>query len=250
MSRRVFGALILLAIFSLLIYTVLKNPAVQASPQELTVTTKTRGQEELKATIVDGQLKISLKNNHTETITAFVIGFGDTTVKEDFAYAEARFGIEPGATFEKSYPSSGSSGGAEPPTLYLLAVLLKDGTNDGPPNVVQQISDERLGEKIQIYRTLKILEKDGPSHKDIKSLKADITAALDAGEDEARIIGKELRPTSRLDESLSENVKKGLHWGREKMLRRLQTLEQIPTERQEQGLSELKDRSHTLFAKL
>ncbi len=97
---------------------------------------------------------------------------------------------------------------------------------------------------------LKILEKEGLSRKDIKVLKGDITAALDAGEDDARLIRKELRPASGMDDELSENLKEGLHWGREKMLRRFQTLEQLPTERQEEGLIELKDRAHKLFPKL
>lgn len=247
MLRRVFGISILLSIFSLLIYTVLKNPTAQASPQELTVVTKTKGYEELKATILDGQLKINLKNNHTETITAFAISFGDTTIKEDFAYSEVRFGIEPGKVFEKTYPSFVD---AQLPTLYLLTVLLKDGTNDGNSKVAQQISEERLGEKIQIYRMLKILEKEGLARKDIKALKGDVAAALDGGEDEARIIRKELAPASGKDDNLSEDLKKGLHWGREKMLRRFQTLEEMPIERQEQGFKELKDRSKKLFANL
>lgn len=250
MLLRILGASIVLTLLGLSVYPVLLNPAAQASPQEVTVVTRTKGHEELKATILGGQLKISLKNNHTETITAFAISFGDTTIEEDFAYSEVRLGIEPGRIFEKSYPSSGLSFGAELPTLYLLAVVLNDGTNDGNFEVAQQISDERLGEKIQIYRTIKVLEKEGLSRKDIKTIKGDITAALDAGDDEARIIRKELVPSSGKDDNLSEDVKKGLHWGREKMLRRFQTLEQMPAERQEQGVIELKDRSNKLFAKL
>ncbi len=250
MLRRFLAASILLSILGLLVYTVLLNPEAQASPQELTVVTKTSGHEEVKATIIDGQLRISLKNNHKETITAFAINFGSTRVKEDFAYSEVRFGIEPGETFETSYPFSRSSLGAELPTLHLLTVLLKDGTADGNSKVAQQIKDERLGEKIQIHRMLRILEKEGFARKDIKALKGEISAALDAGEDEARIIRKELLPASGMDEDLSEALKKGLHWGRETMLRRFQALEQLPTERQEEGLIELKDRAHKLFAKL
>ena len=250
MSRRVFGASILLSIFSLLSYTALKNPTAQASPQELNVVTKTKGYEELKATILNGQMKISLKNNHTETITAFAISFGTTMVKEDFAYSEVHFGIEPGETFEESYPFSHSSLDTELPTLHLHTVLLKDGTSDGNSQVTQQIRDERLGEKIQIHRILKVLEKEGFSRKDMKALKGDITAALDAGEDDARIVRKELVPASGKDDDLSEDLKKGLHWGREKMLRKFQALEQMPTDRQEQAVIELRDRSHKLFAKL
>jgi hypothetical protein len=59
-----------------------------------------------------------------------------------------------------------------------------------------------------------------------------------------------LLPASGREDDLSENLKKGLHWGREKMLRKFQTLEHLPTERQEAGLIELKERAHKLFAKL
>lgn len=247
MLRRVLVASIFLSIFSLLIYGVLRNPAAQASPQEVTVVKRTRGHEELKATIVDGELKISLKNNHRETITAFAISFNNTTVKEDFAYSEVHFGIEPEETFETSYPVSAAP---EFRTLYLLTVLLKDGTKDGNSKIAQEIEDVRLGNKIQILRTLRILEKEAQSRKDLKSIKTDIVAALNAGDVETHINLKELQPGARTDSKLSDDLRNGLHWGREKMLRRFEVLEQLPPEDRERGLMELKERSHALFAKL
>ena len=250
MLRRFLAAVGTLSILLVFTYTVLLNPSVSASPQELTVKSQTKGDEVLKADFLDDQIRIRLKNNHKETITAFVISFEDTTVIADFAYSEVHFGIEPGETFEKSYPFSRSSIGAELPTLHLLTVLLKDGTSDGNSKVAQQIKDERLGEKIQLHRMLKVFEKEGFSRKDIKAVKGDVTAALDAGEYEARIIRKELLPSSTMDDNLSEDLKSGLHWGREKMLRKFQTLEQLPVERQEQGLIELKGRAQKLLSKL
>lgn len=240
-------ALLVLLVFT---YTGLQNPSVSASPQELTVKSRTKGYEGLKADFLDNEIRIRLQNNHKETITAFAISFANTTVKEDFAYSEVRTGIEPGETFEKSYPFSRSSLGAELPTLHLVTVLLKDGGADGNSKLAQEIKDERLGEKIQIHRMLKILEQERFSRKDIKALKGEITAALNAGEDEARITRNELFPASQMDDDLSEALKKGLHWGREKMLRKFQVLEQLSTERQKDGLIELKDRAHKLFAKL
>ncbi len=249
MIRRLLGTAIVLSILGLLVYTVLLSSPAQASHKDLTVITKTRGHEELKATILDGELKLSVKNNHAETITAYAINFGHTTVKEDFAYSDIDFGIKPGDTFETSYAVPASSVGSESFTLYFLAVVLKDGTQDGDSKVAQEIKDERLGEKIQILRSLRVLEKEGQSRKEMKALKAEIIAALDAGEYEARIIRKELLPGSGMDDKLSEALKSGLHWGREKMLGSFQTLEQLPTERQEQGLMELTERTHKLFAK-
>lgn len=108
--------------------------------------------------------------------------------------------------------------------------MLKSGKKDGNVKVAQEIRDVRLGNKIQILRTLRILEKEEFLRKDIKALNIEITAALDAGEYEALMIRKELLPSSGTDDSLSKNLKKGLHWGREKILRKFQNLEQMSIE--------------------
>lgn len=250
MARSLLAAIGALSVLFVFTYTTRLNTGVSASPQELTVKSRTKGSEVLRADFVDNEIRIRLQNNHKQTITAFAISFGSTTVKVDFAYSEVRFGIQPGETFEKSYSFSRLSLHTELPTLHLLTVLLKDGTTDGESKVAQQIKDQRLGEKIQLHRMLKILEKEGVSRKDIKALKAEIAAALEAGEYEARIIRKELVPASKMDDDVSEDLKKGLHWGRETMLRRFQDVEQLPAERQEEGFMQLKERAHKLFAKL
>src|SRR5688572_15770568 len=156
MLRRFLAVVPTLSILLVFTYTVLLNSRVSASPQELTVKSQTKGDEVLKADLLDDQIRIRLSNNHKATITAFVVRFDDTTVIADFAYSEVDFGIEPGQSFEKSYPFSRSLVGAELPMLHLLTVLLNDGTWDGNSKVAQQIKDERLGEKIQIHRILKI----------------------------------------------------------------------------------------------
>src|SRR5262245_20279120 len=120
MPRRFIAALSFLAIIALFAYLALLNPKASASPQELTVKSRTKGYEVLTADFLDNQIRIRLQNNHKETITAFAINSGNTVVKEDFAYSEVHLGIEPGEIFEESYPFSRSSIGAELPTLLLL----------------------------------------------------------------------------------------------------------------------------------
>ena len=231
-------------------YTGVRHPSVSPSPQELTVKSRTRGNEILKADVLGDDVRIRLQNKHAQTITAFAISLGNTTVKVDFAYSEVSSGIEPGETLEKSYSFSHSAIRAENPTLHLLTVLLRDGTTDGDLKVAQEIYDQRLGQKIQLQRMLKVLEKGKFSRKDIKALTGEINAALEAGEDEARIIRKELVPASAIDDDFSEALRKGLHWGREKMKKRLQDLEHLPTQYQEEGFLELKGWAHKLYAKL
>jgi hypothetical protein len=129
-------------------------------------------------------------------------------------------------------------------------VLLKNGTKDGNSKIAQEIKDERLGEKIQILRTLRILEKEGQSRTDLKTTNSDIAAALDSGEVETCNTLNELEPASRIDNKLSDDLRNGLQVGREKMLRRFEILEQLPPESREQGFMELQDRLNKLFAKL
>ena len=250
MTRRFLATLSALAVILLLSFTVLLNPRNHptSSSKELIVMSQTKGNETLTAVVLDNQVSIKLKNNHKETITAFAIRLNEVTIKEDFAYSEVHFGIEPGDTFEKDYPISPSTQISEIPKLYLLTVLLRSGAKDGNSKVAQEIKDERLGEKIQILRVLRILEKEGTAPKDINRTK--IVAALDVGESETRVTLSEIEPTPRLDEKLSDDMKEGLQVGREKMLRRFEVVEHLPAEFREKGLIEFKERANKLFAKL
>ena len=250
MPRRFIAALSFIAIIALFAYLALFNPKASASPKELNVISRTRGGEVLTAEISNNELKIRLQNNHRDTITAFAISFADTKVREDFAYSDVHFGVEPGDTFQTDYPVSPLPIGSEPPPLYLLTVLLKNGKNDGDPKEAQEIKDQRLGQKIQIFRTLKILEKEGQSRKDLKTTKSEIVAALDSGEAETRTTLNELEPSVQMNNKLSNALRTGLQVGREKMLRRFEVLEQLPPQYREQGFMELKERSTKLFAKL
>ena len=248
MSRRYLAVVSVLALIALLACALLLNPRASASPQELTVKSQTKGYEVLKAYLVDNEVRVRLQNNHKETITAFAIRIsGTATVREDFAYSEVHFGIQPGETFETSYPVSPSS---ELPTIHLLAVLLNDGTDDGNSTVARQIKDQRLGQKLQILRTLRILEREGQSRKDLKTTKSDLVAALNTSEPETLVSLGELSSISRSDNQLSDELKAGLQWGREKMLRKFDDLEKQPTQDREQGFTQLKDRARNLFSRL
>lgn len=245
MVRRFVAPLIALIAIVLFTYVVVSKPSASASPQELTVISQTKGAEVLTAQVVDNEVKIKLKNNHQDTITGFAISLNGTTIKVDFAQSGVNVGIEPGDTLEESYPLSPSPTG-EPPTIHLLTVLLKNGARDGNVKVAREMEDVRLGEKIQILRTLRILEKQG---KDLKTIKSDIEAALNAGELETLSTLKELQPT-RNDSKLSDHVRNGLQWGRETLRHRLEAIEQLPSESQEHALIRLKERSQFVLAKL
>jgi hypothetical protein len=248
MGRRFFAVLsgiILLVAFALVLSA--RDHRASRSSQQITITSQTRGDEILTAEFLNDHVRIRLKNNHKDTITAFVIRLGDTTISEDFAYSEVHFGIEPGATLERVYPTPN---GSERPILSLLTVLLKDGSEDGDSKVAQQIKDERLGQKVQVIRTLRILEKEGQLPQNLEMVKSHILAALDTGESEPRIILKELQPDSRTDAKLSDDFRNGLQWGREGMLRRFEMIEREPPTSRDRAFLELKDRINKLYQKL
>ena len=250
MRRRFFAILsgiILLVAFAMVLSA--RNHRASRSSNAITVTSQTRGDEVLTAEFLNDQVKIRLKNNHKDTITAFVIRLSDTTISEDFAYSEVGFGIEPGDTLQEDYPVTARKG-SELPTLSLLAVLLKDGTEDGDSKVAQRIKDERLGQKVQVIRTLRTLEKEGQLPKDLRMVKNDVLAALDTGESETRIILKELQPASRTDAPLSDDFRNGLQWGREGMLRDFEVIERQPPESRDRAFLELKDRINKVYQKL
>jgi hypothetical protein len=249
MLRRILAVLSVLAVILLVSFTVVLKPGVrQASPKRLAVTSQTRGEELLTAEALDNHVRVTLKNNYRDTITAFAIKIGDTMIKEDFAYSEVNFGVEPDETLEQDYWCITPTKDSEIQTIHLLAVIRKDGTKDGNLKVAQEVIDERLGEKIQILRTLRILEGQSPA--DLKKMRPDIVTALNTSESETLVSLSELSPTSRSDNQLSDDLKAGLQWGREKMLQRFDVLEKLPTEERGQGFTELRDRSRKLFAKL
>jgi hypothetical protein len=103
MVRKFVAPLMALIAISLSTYMVVFNSSASASPQELTVISRTRGSEVLTAQVIGNEVKMRLKNNHRDTITAFAISLNGTTIKEDFAPSPVHFGIEPGDTFENSY---------------------------------------------------------------------------------------------------------------------------------------------------
>lgn len=119
--------------------------------------------------------------------------------------------------------------------------------------LAQKIRDQRLGEKIQILRTLRILEKQRNLPKDLKILKGDVVAALDSEESETLGTLNELQAADsgrRRSDKLSEDMRTGLQFGRQTMLRRLEELEEYPSESRERAFVELKTRSSNLLTKL
>jgi hypothetical protein len=254
MSRSFLSTLILSSIFSLLVYTVLLSPAAEPTraSQDPIVVNKTKGCE-MEASIVGGEVFISLKNNHNDTITAFSIGLGKNhSVTTDFAYSDVRLGLAPNEVYQDRYRLPSSLTGSVP-TLYLLTTVLENGGVDGDPVIARRIKEDRLGEKVQVYKALRILEKEEDKKpRDLKTLKSDVAAALNTSDAETLTTLNELQsidPASS-DNRLSEGVRGGLQTGREVVLRRLEELENLPSDWVDEGFDRLKTRFRKLLKRL
>ena len=94
-------------IVSLVIFSVIGRSAIRATANDSpSIVNKTRSFEVVRANNDGKQLHLQLKNNYTQTITAFEISIGtDLTVTEEFVFAEVSdAGIKPQGIFSRSYP--------------------------------------------------------------------------------------------------------------------------------------------------
>lgn len=248
MLRRLLAGLILLASIGLVTYTVLFSSA-KASPNELTVVSHTKGYETVKAEVVDGQIKFSLKNNHKQNITAYAISIGSLNVIEDFAYSETNDGISPGETFQSNYEVSPDVGTTSP-SLNFLTVVLGNGNSDGIKQIAQKIRDERQGEKVQIHRGLQLLEKYSKLPKDLKALKKEVETLLDTDEEKALATLNELQAESGTRKEVSDKFRQGLIVGRGKMIQRIEALEQFSDDYKETAFTKLKTVSKRILTRL
>ena len=253
MLRRILSCLVFLTILGVFVYTVLLNPSAEASPQQLPVKIRTRGNEEFKATIVGDQMKVTLKNNHKQAITAYSILIGESyRIVTDYAYSEEELevvGIAPGKTLEVSYPLPASLIASMPPVI-LQAVVLDDNNAEGSPAVEHEIKDQRLGEKIQLRRVLRILDKQENFPNDLTALKAEISAALDRPEAETLMAVNEADPLYGTILEMSHQLKAGLQVGREKMLHRLSEIEEGPVDWRDRDFARLKRKARYVLANL
>jgi hypothetical protein len=218
--------------------------AVSSSSRKLTHTVSvknyTNSCEVLSAEKRQGQVQVRIKNNNDKAITAFVMSsvISRNTVfkfEEEFAFSETDFMITPGEVYEKqiNIPSSLYS----QPNLFLnlLAVIFDDKSSEGDQTVVKEIVDKRLGEKIQLTRTLPFLEKmlalsDSDIQMSLMDLKSTLISTLDAPEKNLPAQSEEQNLQAKSQQAkreYSEEVETGLQTGQESVLRQFQKLEEL-----------------------
>ncbi len=162
------------------------------------VNNSTHSCELLSAEKHNGYLSVRVQNNSNKGMTALVLTsrIDSRTVftfKEEFAFSEANLVIAPGNYYDKMISIPGSLNRQNEITLSLSAVFFEDNSSEGDQEIVRDVEDNRLGEKLQLMKALPILDKiAGLSDNDIgrywsKTARHEFQAALDAQDTELLI---------------------------------------------------------------
>lgn len=230
-----FLRLSVLALFSLtaLVFTT-SSPSTKSAAQDFVPINKTSGLQILQAKHIGNELKLSLKNNYAQRVTAYVLTIGTFRIAEDFFIAEppTEFGIQPQQTFERSFTLSTRQ---LTETVTLQAAVLEDKTGDGDPVIYEDIRDTRLGQAVQIKRALKVLEKYVDDTPDLESLKAEMLDALSRHELDTLEAIRKIRPLGTInrdsEQALSSSVKQGLSAGRNDILTKIDEAKVVPSKK-------------------
>jgi len=168
----------------------------------------------------DNQILLSLRNDYAKKITSYELSVGSKITMADYIYSEHEDGVPPGNIIESHQaidldPELNAKG------IAILAVMFEDGTSDGDPVHILEISQYRLGGKMQMERALNTLEK-------VKALSKDkMTAELSR-------IKAELKISEDQDNALPRYVKFGMEDVKVILSREIERLSSQPDEAENQ----------------
>ena len=204
------------------------------------VNNRTQNCQVLSAEKYNGYVKLYLKNDSSKDITAFVISsaISPNTIfkfEEEFVFSEADFVITSGGIYEKQINIPSSLNKKQDLSFDLSAVIFDDKSSEGDQTVVKEILDKRLGEKIQLMRTIPLLERmlalpDRGMLPNFDSFKRELITTLNAPGKDLLTQLEEQRPQvkgSQIVNKLSEQMETGLQTGQEAVLREIQNLEEL-----------------------
>jgi len=206
-------------------------------PADIKLTNKTNLQV-VKAKRDKNVLLLTLMNKYAKRVTAFAVTIGSFRFTEDFVSNEVSddFGINPNGSHERRIPIPSSNANDAVIHATLQAVIFEDKAGDGDPVVFEDMRDDRLGQAVQIKRSLKILERYVHLEKfDTSQLRSELESAWGATESETVADLRELRPLGTINRNgngpLSTYVKDGLENAKADAKRRFDEAAQSPSKR-------------------
>ena len=234
---------ILILVALLLVVTILIVAASRSqktgppAQQNAKVVNNTKGLQVISAVHNGGELYIAFRNDYEKNVMAYVISISNSQSREqyteEFAYSGfVDAGIPPHSTYEKRIPFVESN-----ERINIEAVFLDGGSADGNAAVIQDTKDDRLAARIQIERTLKLLDNHlklpGPkTNAEMGKLKSEIVSELEAPEADSLAALKQLEP-ARYGNSLSEHTRNALGEGKQRVLGEFHDVEAAQDAREE-----------------
>jgi hypothetical protein len=201
------------------------TPPGKAQEIKPRVINKTNGLRVVSIEKTNGQfpvLKVTLSNNSTKIISAYILSVGDLHImtysglnKESFAPGDTKIEKIPFGNFETAAAENPTRAGE----LIVSAVYFDDHTGEGETRQLKMIKDNYLGIKEQLKLLLPLL------HSALSSAKSDMENALSTLESEASRL-----PTERENVKLSADYRDGRAWVQESLSMEIQNLKSMRRE--------------------
>lgn len=161
--------------------------------------------------ISDNLFEITFKNEYSKSITGFEVSTGGMRIQTELILSgDERQFISPGSIYQETYAAQT---GLDRYGVQILAVIFDDGSSDGDSKYIKEMTDYRLGMKIERQRVLALLEQV------IAAKNQSISTALE--ELEAHMIST--LPSTQQNSTL-DNVGLGIRNERRRMLDEIRML--------------------------
>lgn len=210
-------------------------------------------------------IRVSVQNNSDKAITALVLTSRIDprtvfTFKEEFAFSESDTVIPPGQSYDRVVSFPGSLNRLSEITLCLSAVVFEDSSSEGDPNIIRDIEDNRLGQKIQLMKVLPVIERlSRLSDTEIgiswsNAAGHDLEVALNAPNRESLIKFNKTPLNNDDSDNASEQFELGVRAAKESIIQKYQELRDIQdkqgTKALREGVIGLKDLYKKMIARL
>ncbi len=205
-------------------------------------------------------INLSILNNGDKAIMTYVLtSWIDSktvfTFREEFAFSEDEERILPGQGQNKVIGIPTGLNRQAEINLNLAAVIYEDHSSEGDPNIIRDVTDNRLGQKLQLMKALPVIEKlsrlsdaEVGSYL-IKTARHDLEAAL-AAPDIELLIQLNQKSSSNEANTESEQFELGVQAGKEAVFQKYQELKDLQEKQETSALRESILDLRTLYAKM
>ncbi len=160
-ARRMLGAALAVALVCFAAASVLSTKKTSNQEEALPVANKTKGIEIVNLQLSGGDLRFGLKNNYSQSITAYALSIekveSTLNFSEDFIYGDKPIASGEIRLITIPIAQSLSTDKAGERRFVFQGVIFEDRTNDGDFNSIRSIEDTRMGSKQFLVQLLPLI---------------------------------------------------------------------------------------------